>query len=90
MKHLNRYESFFYNIKLNEMNTNYKCSICGSRLYRTDGGGMSVTLQCSSDDAKFWNFNRGTEEQRKSHEHFTKSLISIPLEKWNEESLVNI
>jgi ribosomal protein S27E len=90
MKHLNRYESFFYNIKLNEMSTNHKCSICGSRLYRTDGGGRSVTLQCSSDEAKFWNFNRGTEEQRKSHEHFTKSSISIPLEKWNEENLVNI
>ena len=41
MKHLTKYESFFN--QLNEMNTYYKCSICGSRLYRTDGGGTAST-----------------------------------------------
>ena len=58
---------------------NYKCKVCGSELYRTDGGGKTVTLQCSSDEAMFWNFNRGTKEQNLSHKHFTDSSISIPL-----------
>ena len=66
------------------LNPGYKCKVCGTQLYRTDGGGSKITLQCSSDEAKFWNFNRGTKEQNISHKHFTDSMIHISLEEWNE------
>jgi len=62
----------------------YRCPICRSELYRTDAGGHSVTLQCSSEEAMFWNFPRGSEEQKKSHEHFMKSTTNIPVEEWNK------
>ena len=62
---------------------NYKCKICGSKLYRTDGGGKIVTLQCSSESAMFWNFNRGTKEQNQSHDHFIKSTVCILKEKYD-------
>lgn len=65
------------------LNDEHKCSICGSSLYRTDAGGIYAILQCSSDDAKFWNFGRGTEEQKKSHDHFVKSTIKVPIKEWN-------
>lgn len=64
----------------------YKCSLCGEHLYKTDGGGPKVTLQCSSEEAKFWNFNRGTEEQRSAHEHFTKSTVSVSKKEWEDEA----
>jgi hypothetical protein len=62
----------------------YKCKVCGSQLYRTDGGGRSVTLQCSSENAMFWNFNRGTKEQAQSHKHFMDSLIHMENIEWSK------
>ena len=64
----------------------YKCSLCGEHLYKTDGGGPMATLQCSSDAAKFWNFDRGTEAQKASHEHFTKSTVSVSKKEWEDEA----
>jgi hypothetical protein len=72
--------------RFNEMKVNdpeHRCKICGAPMYRTDSGGPTVTLQCSSDEAKFWNFNRGTKLQNDSHKHFTDSMIHISLEEWN-------
>lgn len=74
-------------LRFNEMkilDPSYKCKVCGLQLYRTDGGAPAVTLQCSSDEAKFWNFNRGTKEQNISHKHFMDSMIHISLEEWNK------
>ena len=62
----------------------HRCKICGAPLYRTDAGGPSVVLQCSSDEAKFWNFDRGTKLQNDAHKHFMGSMMSIPLEEWNQ------
>ena len=61
----------------------YKCKVCGSQLYRTDGGGPSVTLQCSSESAMFWNFNRGTKEQAQAHKHFMDSLTHMENKEWD-------
>jgi uncharacterized Zn finger protein (UPF0148 family) len=63
----------------------YSCAICGSPLYKTDGGGPTATLQCSSDEAKFWLLERGTEAQKHSHEHFVKSAICVPKKEWEDE-----
>ena len=64
----------------------YRCSLCGEYLYRTDGGGLIVILQCSSEVAKFWNFDRGSEEQRIGHEHFHKSTVSVSKKEWEDET----
>lgn len=64
----------------------YRCSICGEYLYRTDGGGLNVVLQCSSDDAMFWNFDRGTKEQTDSHIHFHKSTLCVLKKEWDNET----
>ena len=70
MKYLKTIKDLFENI-----NNNYKCVVCGEDLYITYDYGSKKTLQCSSDNAKFWNFPRGSKEQSESHEHFVKSTI---------------
>ena len=65
---------------------NYKCPICRSELYRTDAGGRNVTLQCSSPEAMFWNFPRGTEDQKKAHDHFMRSTTYVSNDEWNKFS----
>jgi|ERR1035437_2504701 hypothetical protein len=70
--------------QFNEEFTNkYKCSVCGSPMYRTDAGGHDATLQCSSDRAKFWNFTRGSKEQDEAHDHFEKSTIYVTNKEWS-------
>lgn len=63
----------------------FTCAICGAPLYKTDGGGPKATLQCSSEQAKFWLLERGTEEQKKAHEHFCKSALCVPKKEWDDE-----
>ncbi len=53
------------------------CRICGAKLYRTDIGGNKKTYQCSSDEAKFWEFTRGSKEQLTAHKHFYDSSVNI-------------
>jgi hypothetical protein len=60
----------------------YKCKICGGDMYRTDAGGQSATIQCASEEAKFWNFPRGSKENADSHKHFMKSIQYVPLDEW--------
>ena len=57
----------------------YRCPICGHSMYRTDSGGTMATLQCGSEEARFWDFNRGSKEYTKSHKHFISSAITIPI-----------
>lgn len=64
----------------------WKCALCGAPLYKTDGGGPAVTLQCSSEEAAFWNFDRGSEAQRIGHEHFHKSTVSVSKKEWEDET----
>ncbi len=66
--------------------SDYRCPICGSGVYQTNNGGRYVVLQCGSDAARFWDFPRGSADQKKSHEHFTKSAISIPRKEFLLES----
>lgn len=73
-----------FNEKLRIDTSKYKCPICRSELYRTDAGGPNVTLQCSSSEAKFWEFPRGSEDNKQVNEHFMKSTTYIPTEEWNK------
>lgn len=54
-----------------------KCVVCGSDLYSTDYGNHEITYHCSSPDARFWDFDRGTVEQVKSKDHWDKSRQEI-------------
>ena len=69
MNHIRNYKQF------EELN-NYRCKICGSPLYTTYKNDK-ITLQCSSEEAKFWTYERGSKEQKEAHEHFMKSAIYI-------------
>jgi hypothetical protein len=81
LKKLKRFYQF--NEELRAL-SDYKCPICRGALYRTDAGGPSVTLQCASDEARFWDFPRGSEEQKKAHDHFERSTTNISNEDWNK------
>jgi hypothetical protein len=54
-----------------------KCVVCGFPLYSTDCCSRETTYHCSSKEARFWEFERGTRELLKAKEHWDKSKIEI-------------
>jgi hypothetical protein len=60
-----------------ETHTGITCRVCGAFLYSTDHGNDEVTYHCSSDEATFWDFERGSSEQIKAKEHWDKSRIEV-------------
>jgi hypothetical protein len=61
----------------NEARIEIKCVICGLGMYATDNGNYEVTYHCSSPEARFWDFDRGTVEQAKAKEHWDQSRQEI-------------
>jgi hypothetical protein len=55
-----------------------KCTICGSPLYNTDQCLSEFSYHCSSEEARFWDFDRGTIEQIKAKDHWDRSRQEIP------------
>ena len=55
----------------------FSCTVCGSPMYITDHGNHELTYHCSSSEARFWDFDRGTFEQVKSKEHWDRSKQEI-------------
>ena len=74
----------FMNEELRISTEKHKCPVCGGQLYRTDAGGTSATLQCSSPEARFWDFPRGSQEQKKAHDHFMRSTVYVSNQEWDE------
>jgi hypothetical protein len=58
-----------------------KCKVCGEALYSTDHDNFEVTYHCSSEQARFWEYDRGTHEQNQSKEHWDQSREEICLRK---------
>ena len=58
----------------------FTCSVCGEPLYPTDKCNLETTLHCSSTEARFWDFERGSLEQLKAKEHWDKSRKAVHLE----------
>jgi hypothetical protein len=54
-----------------------RCRICGAKLYATSQGNYEITYNCSSEQAKFWNFERGTVEQIQAKQHWDESRVEI-------------
>jgi hypothetical protein len=63
------------------------CTVCGSALYATDWGSFEVTYHCSSAEARFWDFDRGTPDQNKAKEHWDKSRQEVLLDRNEEKKL---
>ena len=57
--------------------TQLSCPICGSRLYPTDQGNAEVTYHCSSPEARFWDFDRGTAAQHEAKKHWDQSIREV-------------
>jgi len=53
------------------------CAVCGQALYATDKGNSEVTFHCSSDEARFWDFDRGTAAQHAAKEHWDRSIREV-------------
>lgn len=73
MKHILPFRIFEFKAE----DTDLVCKICGAKMYMTDIGGTSKTYHCSSDEAKFWNFLRGSKEEKIAHKHFYDSTINL-------------
>jgi hypothetical protein len=53
------------------------CRVCEAPMYVTDHGNHEVTFHCSSEHARFWDYDRGTEDQMKAKEHWDKSRHEV-------------
>ena len=62
---------------MNDLN----CIVCGQPLYPTDHDNFEITYHCSSPQARFWDFDRGTREQDISKEHWDKSRLEVYIKK---------
>ncbi|HEY6901442.1 MAG TPA: hypothetical protein VI233_12395 [Puia sp.] len=51
----------------------YNCPICSAALYVTNYGNYEAILHCSSDEARFWNFERSSPEQLAAKLHWDQS-----------------
>ena len=56
-----------------EFHPDITCRVCGALLYLTDRGNHMVMYHCSSDEARYWDFERGTPEQANAKRHWEKS-----------------
>ena len=55
-----------------------KCTICGSPLYNTDRCLSEFSYHCSSEAARFWDCDRGSQEETKAKNHWDLSRQEIP------------
>ena len=53
------------------------CVVCGASLYCTDHGYHEITYHCSSENARFWDYERGSAELEQAKEHWEKSKLEI-------------
>ena len=60
-----------------EARTDLTCVVCGLAMYATDFGNHEVTYHCSSPEARFWDFDRGTVGQAKAKEHWDGSRVEV-------------
>ncbi|MDR3717009.1 MAG: hypothetical protein P4L51_29715 [Puia sp.] len=67
-------------IKKMEEDPEFVCPVCGSSMYVTDFGNHEFTFHCSSEEARFWDFGRGTREQSKSKQHWDQSRHEVFLD----------
>jgi len=57
--------------------THLKCPVCGAAMYPTDRNNFEITYRCSSSEARFWDYDRGTEAQKIAKDHWDRSLREV-------------
>lgn len=63
---------------INELpSTHLTCPVCGMAMYPTDRNNFEITYRCSSADARFWDYDRGTEAQKVAKDHWDRSLQEV-------------
>ncbi|WP_431213342.1 hypothetical protein ACQ86N_48490 [Puia sp. P3] len=67
--------------------TPMSCPICGSSMYATDWGNCEITYHCSSPEARFWDFDRGTKAQHTAKEHWDQSKREVFFTRGEENGL---
>lgn len=55
----------------------HKCTLCGAPMYITDHGNHETIWHCSSKEAEFWSFDRGTFDQARAKKHWDCSRREI-------------
>lgn len=65
-------------MKIEKFNDLKVCKICGCRMYITESSSELNFYHCSSDEAKFWDFDRGSKEQLSSKKHWDDSKQTYP------------
>jgi hypothetical protein len=55
----------------------FKGPVCGSARYVTDQGSHEFTFHCSSPEARFWDFERGSQEQINAMQHWDQSKREV-------------
>jgi hypothetical protein len=55
----------------------FHCPVCGTERHVTDQGNHEVTVHCSSSDAKFWEFDRGSLAQTVAKQHWDQSRLEL-------------
>jgi hypothetical protein len=46
-------------------------------MYATDHGNSEITYHCGSPEARFWDFDRGTADQKIAKEHWDQSIREV-------------
>jgi hypothetical protein len=62
-----------------QMHPDLTCKICEAPMYCTDHGNHEATFHCSSEDARFWDYDRLDPQQMKSKDHWDQSKIEVQL-----------
>ncbi len=60
------------------MHATLKCSICSSPLHNTDQCLSEFSYHCSSIEARFWDYDRGSTDEIKAKDHWDRSRLEIP------------
>jgi hypothetical protein len=66
------------------MDLHIKCTVCGTGLYNTDQCFSEFSYHCSSSEARFWDYERGSMDQTRAKEHWDESRQEIPNQVRNE------
>ncbi|HXD79482.1 MAG TPA: zinc ribbon domain-containing protein [Puia sp.] len=53
------------------------CGVCGAPMYATDKGNHEITYHCSSPEARFWDYDRGSALQHSAKKHWDESIREI-------------
>ena len=84
-----------YRMNRNNLNTSLDrlenhCPVCGQRRYMTNRGDREWTLHCSSLEARFWNFERGSFAETIARQHWIQSRLVVRYRREDREKTASL